>query len=241
MKLDSKSPTTSKRTSLGDGPSGVGAPPSGEISTTSSPISASTRLARLTPCGPRAGARVFGRAFQGLQIPRDQLVGDARDAGQRCRPRCPAAESARSPSARAAPCRWLRRTDSRRYALDPAQLFEQRGVVDDVAVVAAHDDVRVVADDLVTPRALEPVHDRQHGNDQPHPRRHGSDADQRDDRDEDLTPLGDQVAQRDEPLGPSPDLDEPRRGQRQKSEDDAGRESLQCACCQLRGRRRLAE
>jgi hypothetical protein len=103
-------------------------------------------------------------------------------------------------------------------------LREHVRVVLEGSHATVHREVRTVPDDLLAPQALEAVHDREHGDDQPHARGHATDADHRDDRNEGLTPFGHQVAHGDEPLRPAAHLQEAGSRQRKQPEQHEGRE-----------------
>ncbi len=89
-----------------------------------------------------------------------------------------------------------RRFDALRLGDDVEDLV----VVDEGTEARVHREMRPIAEDLLAPGLLESVHDREHDDDQPDAGRDAADTDRRDRRDEDLAALGDQVADRDEPL-----------------------------------------
>ena len=105
-------------------------------------------------------------------------------------------------------------------------LREDLFVVEEGAEARVHGEVGAVAEDLVPPGLLEAIHDREHDDDQPDPRRDSAHADRGDRRNEDLPALGHEVADRDEPLDALSHRNEAADRERDQPEHDrAGKET----------------
>ena len=196
-------PATRKRSSRGAGPSGVGAPPIGEISTSVSPTRSRNRFASSAPTirpGRRSISSPSGLGSRSASEPARIVCDQLRRLGHRAR--VDALQHDRLQLAVAAAQDRVG-GEERRRAHDARHLLHALAHVEVVRVRALareHREVRARADDLLLPHRGEAVHHRQHDRDHRDAERDADHADHRDDRDEGLPAARDQVAQRDEPL-----------------------------------------
>ena len=85
-------------------------------------------------------------------------------------------------------------------------------------------EVRAVAEDLVAPSRLEPVHHRQHHDEEAHPGCNAADTNCANGRNENLAALRNQVPQRDEPFDRAAHFHESGGRYRHQAEHDKGAE-----------------